>query len=174
MGKEDLSKALDEADRANGLEGDAEGIATSAGPEELDRLVEIRRKTLGIPSDLGNKWFRRWNGCAQGGSAAIELRAGRKYQIAFTQRSRQPAFGTRDRVTLSVQYHDRRPGAVGFRVGPSSKFGRRPFRRLSLPRASAETATVASRSRVAGGSGYTASLVPGTGTRTPRPSGPTS
>jgi hypothetical protein len=62
LGKEDLSKALDEADRANGLAGDVEGIATSAGPEELERLEEIRRKAMGVPSDLGNKWFRRWTG----------------------------------------------------------------------------------------------------------------
>jgi hypothetical protein len=62
LDKEDLSKALDEADRANGLSGDVEGIAGSAGPNELERLEEIRRKAMGVPSDKGNLWFRRWTG----------------------------------------------------------------------------------------------------------------
>ena len=62
LSKEELGRAIEEADRANGLRGEVEGIASSAGPEELDRLEEIRRKAMGIPSDLGNKWFRRWTG----------------------------------------------------------------------------------------------------------------
>lgn len=58
--KEDLNRALDEAMQANGLAGDIEAIAASAGPAEFDRVEEIRRKAMGIPSDRGNQWFRRW------------------------------------------------------------------------------------------------------------------
>jgi hypothetical protein len=37
-------------------------IAGSAGPNELERLEQIRRKAMGVPSDKGNLWFRRWTG----------------------------------------------------------------------------------------------------------------
>lgn len=55
-----LRDALQAAQRANGLEGDVEALAASAGRPELEQLEEIRLKTMNIPSDKGNKWFQRW------------------------------------------------------------------------------------------------------------------
>jgi hypothetical protein len=60
LGTEELRDALQAAKKANGLAGDVEAIAASAGRAELDQLEEIRQKTMGIPSDMGNKWFQRW------------------------------------------------------------------------------------------------------------------
>ena len=60
LGKEELAKAIAEAEESNGLKGEVEAIAATAGPEHFVQLEEIRRKTMDVPSDLGNKWFRRW------------------------------------------------------------------------------------------------------------------
>jgi hypothetical protein len=56
----ELRDAIESAKKANGLEGDAESIAVSAGRAELDQLDEIRLKCTDVPSDKGNKSFRRW------------------------------------------------------------------------------------------------------------------
>ena len=58
--KAELRKVLDKAEKANGLTGDVESIAASAGPEQLKQLEEIRLNSMNIPSDHGNKWFRQW------------------------------------------------------------------------------------------------------------------
>ena len=56
----ELQDAIREARDANGLEGDVEAIAASAGPDALESLEEIRLKTMDIPSDRGHKWFQKW------------------------------------------------------------------------------------------------------------------
>ena len=56
----ELQKALDEAERANGLDGDIEAIAASAGPDQLKQLEVIRLGSTTVMSDRGNKRFRRW------------------------------------------------------------------------------------------------------------------
>ncbi len=58
--KAELQQALDEAERANGLQGDIESISASAGRENLKQLEQIRLQSTHVMSDLGNKWFRRW------------------------------------------------------------------------------------------------------------------
>ena len=60
LGKAELKKMLDDAENGNGLDGDVESIAASAGPEELKQLDEIRLRSTNVPSDKGNQWFRRW------------------------------------------------------------------------------------------------------------------
>ncbi len=57
---EELRAELEKARKSNGLEGDAAAIAASAGRDELAMLEEIRRKTLDVLSDKGNKRFREW------------------------------------------------------------------------------------------------------------------
>ena len=56
----ELRRVLDKAEAANGLTGDVEAIAASAGPENLKQLEDIRVKSTNIPSDHANQWFRRW------------------------------------------------------------------------------------------------------------------
>ncbi len=59
--KPQLQAALELALSKNGLEGDLEGIAATAGVEELAILEEIRLKCMKIPSDMGHKGFRQWS-----------------------------------------------------------------------------------------------------------------
>jgi hypothetical protein len=60
LSKAELQQALDEAERANGLQGDIDSITASAGRDNLKQLEQIRLRSTHVMSDLGNKWFRRW------------------------------------------------------------------------------------------------------------------
>ncbi len=59
--RQQLQKALRNAIDENGLGGDVEGIAASAGCEDLAVLEDLRLECMKVFSDQGNKWFRSWS-----------------------------------------------------------------------------------------------------------------
>lgn len=60
LNKEQLQAALLKVNNENGYKGDFAAIAASAGRDELDRLEEIRQKTLEFRSKKGVQLFENW------------------------------------------------------------------------------------------------------------------